>query len=307
MAQNGSGAMTINGVTRIVDEHGDTVNPLVCVAESTQQCDFNPTSTPFTLQLVQPLLPPVRMNPVVAESLTGSISRDTSLAVSTGTGSSRPFLSCTESSPAGEVPTSLRHCPGGKVTINAALTDAEANLPRNQAGQIYCRVGHYGAQDSPEPAPALHCNLSQLDYSQLVIRVVGTESRALRLYFPQSGEVLRSTGGGLLEHGGPADRFALFGCSSCAAQAIKLAGAVAGLHLFAWFPMGTVTVAGSSAYQGVLWANQITSSGGVDWTIPSTEVLAALQLIGSGLEDQRNPPVYDWVARSVRAFRWVGL
>lgn len=301
MAQNGSGSMTINGVTTIVDASGNSVNPLYCVAASTQECSFNPTSTDFTLRLVSPVLPPVRTNPVRADSLVGSITRDAVPQDYLTAGSQRPFLSCTT---AGVTPASLKQCPDGKVTINAAADDS--GLPG------HCKTGNY--QVAPEASDALHCNLSELDYSQLTIEVVGTDSstggRALRLYFPVApaggGDVIRSTGGGTLRHEGEASRFALFGCADCAGQAVKLAGSAEGLHLFAWFPRGTVTVAGASEYQGVIWANRITSNGGVAWTVPSASVISALQLARFGLEGDLNPPLFDWVARSVRAFRWLG-
>lgn len=305
MANDGTGSMTINGVTTITDESNTPVNPLLCVAEPTQECAFNPTSTDFTLKLVQPsTLPEVRTNPIgIPTTVVGSIDKDTIPQDYPRVGF-RPFLYCTTL--VSPTPASLKGCPDGKVTIDASA--APDDLPDAAAGGKYCGVGNYGEDDVPEAADALHCNLAKLDYSQLTIRVEGTEgdqARALRLYFPSGGDVIRSTGGGLLEHLGEASDFALFGCAGCD-QTLKLAGGVEGLNLFAWFPRGTVTVAGGSSYTGVLWANRITSSGGVTWTIPSAEVLAALQLSGFGLEGERNPPVFDWVLRSVRAFRWLG-
>lgn len=304
MAQNGSGAMTINGVTTIADTSGQIVNPLFCFATSTQDCQFNPTSTDYSLRLVQPTLRAVRSNPVIEATTMGSIGRDSAPQPYPSATSPQPFLHC---SIPGVTPGSLRQCPQNKVTINAAVADDEALLPRNEANQIYCRVGNYPAQDEPEAASALHCNIAQLDYSQLSIEVTGTATRALRLYFPQTGDVIRSTGGGSLEHRSLAAHFALFGCSGCTSQAVRLSGSAAGLNLFAWFPRGDVTVAGASGYQGVLWANTITSSGGVTWAIPPAAVLGALELAGFGLEGERNPPAFDWVARSVRSFRWLGL
>lgn len=40
--------------------------------------------------------------------------------------------------------------------------------------------------------------------------------------------------------------------------------------------------------------------------MPAAAVAAALELAGFGLEGERNPPNYDWVARSTRSFRWFG-
>lgn len=302
MANDGTGSMTINGSTTIIDESNTPVNPLLCVAAPMQECAFNPTSTDFTLQLVQPsTLPEVRTNPTgIAITVVGSIDKDTIPQDYPRVGF-RPFLYCT--TVVSPTPTSLKGCPDDKVTIDASA--APSDLPDAAAGGQYCGVGNYGEDDDPEAADALHCNLAKLDYSQLQVTVVGTQDRALRLYFPSGGDVIRSTGGGLLEHEGDASDLALFGCAGCD-QTLKLAGGAEGLNLFAWFPRGIVTVAGGSSYTGVLWANRLNSSGGVAWTIPSAEVLAALRLSGFGLEGERNPPVFDWVLRSVRAFRWLG-
>lgn len=316
LANQGTGSMTINGVTTILDEKNNVVNPLFCVAASTAECDFNPTSTPFTLQLVQPTsFPSVRTNPVVPETVTGSISKDTDLSKFPKAGTQESFVYCTDA--VEKATGTLKDCPGGKVTINAAaapemFVDPQTGELAREDGISYCVVANYAV--NPESSDALHCNLALLDYSQLEIEVkgtpvevVGTQARALRLYFPKADAVIRGTGGATLKHGGDAGGFALFGCASCTGQTIRLAGGAEGLHLFAWFPMGAVTVAGGSEYTGVIWANQITSNGGVAWTIPSAELLAAVQLAGFDLNGDLNPPLFDWVARSVRSFRWLGL
>lgn len=290
-AQDNSGVLTINGLTTIVNDAVPvaTVNPLFCIASSPDNCSFNPTSTGFTLFPVPPVLPDVHTNPYLPRTVIGSINRDTVLTDAT----QLPLLRCTD----GGTPSSLKHCPGGRVTVDANATV----LPS------YCLAGDH--ESDPAKLEELHCNLAELDYSQLTIEVVNTTRRPLRLYFPMEGNVVRTTGGGTISHDPPtgdATQFSLFGCSDCASQTVKLAGGAGGLDLFAWFPTGIVTVSGGSAYTGVLWANRITSSGGVQWTIPGAAVASALRIAGFSMEDDLNPPLFDWVARSSLAFRWYG-
>lgn len=304
MANNGTGSITINGFTTITDGAGHKIDPLLCVAEPTQECDLKPKSTPFSLELVQPSpLPGVRTNPTdIPGTVMGSIDKD-SIPQEYPSASFRPFLYCTNV--VSPKPATLKDCPGSQVTIDSEAENFHVNTDNNK----YCEPGSYA--DLPEPASDLHCNLSQLNYSGLAIRVVGTDKRALRFYFPGSGitDVIRSTGGGSLEHVGPAAQFALFGCQSCN-QSITLSGSVDGLNLFAWFPKGVVTVAGGSGYQGLIWANQITSNGDVTWTIPPSQVVASLRLARFVLEQDSggdfNPRSFDWVPRSVRSFQWLG-
>ncbi|QPN64740.1 hypothetical protein [Synechococcus sp. CBW1004] len=302
LANDGTGSMTINGVTTIVNGAGQTVNPLLCV----QACDFNPTSTDFTMQLVSPFsIPQVRQNPDETLAEMGTISGNTDLAEFSNSGSSNSFIYCTEAE--GTASGRLRSCPGGKVTINAnAPKEPFSNSPPVIP---YCAVMDYAVK--PEGSEALHCNLKQLDYSGLAVTIAGTGSRALRLYFPGSevNNVVRSTGGGELKHDGDSADFALFGCRpipSCDTQIVKLAGSADGLNLFAWFPNGTVTISGSSSYEGVVWANEIISNGGVDWTIPSGDVQNVLSLAGFEAQGVLTPPLSStgWLARCVPSAGW---
>ncbi|MFM7314637.1 MAG: hypothetical protein ACKO0M_16005 [Cyanobium sp.] len=283
IAQTSSGSVTINGVTTIRDEAGAIVDPVSCVASALTECSFNPTSTPYTLQLVKSFLPKVPVNPSVSGSVMGSITKSTAVKPN--------FLYCKEASEA----STIGKCPGGNVILKASA--AVGDLPD------YCMKG--------ESEDVRHCNLKVLDYGQLNIEVIETGLFPLRLYFPSSGDVIRSTGGGTLSHAGEPFNFVLFGCGPCAdPQAIKLAGGASGLHLIAWFPKGEISVSGGAAdpaYSGVIWANRITSNGGVTWEIPSDAVTSALKLAGFGLEKDLNPPFFDWVARSVHSFSWAGL
>jgi hypothetical protein len=301
-AQTDTGSLTINGVSTIVNDASPaaSVNPLLCIATSAAQCSFNPTSTSFTLQPVPPLLPPVPEHPVAGTPL-GTIDADTAPTTPDTASAGSSFLRCSQATTA--TVASLKGCPGKEVTINASATA----LPSSPA---YCLAGDHEPKGAPDGTAELHCNLAVLDYGQLTLTVEGTATRPLRFYFPATGDVVRATGSATLSHavgsGGDATDFSLFGCRTCTAQTVKLAGGAAGLELFAWFPKGSITVGGSASYTGVVWANSITSNGGVSWTVPAAAVAAALKLAGFGLEGELNPPNYDWVARSTRSFRWFG-
>lgn len=317
-AQDNSGSITINGVTTIVsdDANATPVNPLYCIADTEADCDFKPTSTPFTFEPAPPILPPI---PALDGIASGTITRNTALPTNAGPST---FLRCT--APTGGEKT-LKDCPGGGVTINASVN--EQNLPRinpADASSTYCKLTNdEPAADGETPAgddkEELRCNLALLDYSGLTITFENTPSQPLRLYFPIAGDVVRATGSASLIH--PAEEqkvtdLTLYGCQACGDQTIKLAGSTStgsdGLGLFAWFPQGNITIGGNSSYTGVIWANEITSNGGVNWVVPGSGVGSALGMAGYGIPangvgpSDLNPPVFDWVARATRGFRWFG-
>lgn len=320
-AQNNSGSITINGVTTIVsdDANATPVNPLYCIADTEADCDFKPTSTPFTFEPAPPILPPI---PALGGIASGTITRNTALPTNAGPST---FLRCT--APAGGE-TTLKDCPGGAVTINASVD--ENNLPRidpTVASSTYCKLtDEEPPADSETPAgddkEELRCNLALLDYSGLTITFENTTSQPLRLYFPVDGDVVRATGSASLIHpvlpgeDQKVTDLTLYGCQTCGDQTIKLAGSTStgsdSLGLFAWFPKGNITIGGNSSYTGVIWANEITSNGGVNWVVPGSGVGSALGMAGYGIPangvgpSDLNPPIFDWVARATRGFRWFG-
>ena len=311
-AENNTGYIKINGVTTIETggSSSQPVNPLICIADSTADCDFDPTSTPYTLQVATVDLNPVPQVPTPAPAGVGNIGRvggslsaaikDTSLA----------FATCHSSDVINAANLSSTIVPNCKaadtstVVLNAAV-DMSSTTNHN-----YCKT-HDSDGDGREE---LHCVLDTLDYSAFNVKVIGTGVRPLRLYFPNSGTVISSGGGKKLEHAGGAKitDLSLFGCPSCGTQVVSLAGGASSLNLFAWFPQGTVTISGGSGYSGVLWANRITSNGSVAWVVPGSGVAQAMDLAGHGVPPDTattsatNPLVFDWVARAIEGFRWYG-
>jgi len=311
-AENNTGYIKINGVTTIETggSNSQPVNPLICIADSTADCDFDPTSTPYTLQVAAVDLNPVPQVPTPAPAGVGSIARvggslsaaikDTSLA----------FATCHSSDVINAANLSSTIVPDCKaadtstVVLNAAV-DMSSTTNHN-----YCKTHDSDSDGNDE----LHCVLAKLDYSAFNVKVIGTSVRPLRLYFPNSGTVISSGGGKTLEHSGGAKitDLSLFGCPSCGTQVVSLAGGASSLDLFAWFPQGTVTISGGSGYSGVLWANRITSNGSVTWVVPGSGAAQAMDLAGHGVPPDTtttsttNPLVFDWVARAIEGFRWYG-
>ena len=283
-ALNDSGAITVNGNIDIVNTAGDAVDPLYCIASDPANCEFRAQASGYGLQTVQPVLAfeyIPKMDEALKTRAPGTISRLSDVS---------GLLFCTSTTGLPANP-KLKDCPSNDVTLDATA----ATLPD------FCTV---------HEEKELHCRLAELDYSGLDISVINTAGRPIRLFFTQDGAVLRSTGNGTLTHQ-PGDNrtatdFALLGCTECGTQTVTISGTPDGLGVFAWFPQGDITVTGGSAYEGVIWANQITTSGDVQWTISSSSVLSAMAMLGFALEGDQNPPSFDWVARSVRSFRWFG-
>jgi hypothetical protein len=306
-AQTNTGYIEINGVTTIQSDGSDPqiINPLYCLADSAEGCAFKPTSTPYTLQLAPPVLPEVPSNPVVAAATRGLIERSGGSLSGDIKDSASAFAQCQDD--AGAIVPACKAADTKLVVLDAGVDMASSNPHRPS----YCALHDSDGDGNDE----LHCNLSKLDYSAFNVRVL-TSSRPLRLYFPISGTVMSSSAGSWLEHvrapGAAITDLSLYGCASCGSQVVSLNGAVQTLDLFAWFPNGTVTISGGSGYSGVLWANRVTSNGGVTWTVPGSGVAAALEQIGYGISPDgisptdRNPPVFDWVGRSTQRFRWFG-
>ena len=311
-AENNTGYIKINGITTIETggSNSKPVNPLICIADSTPDCDFDPTSTSYTLQVAAVDLNPVPQVPAPAPTGIGSIARvggslsaaikDTPLA----------FATCHSSDVINAANLSSTIAPNCKAADTSTVVFNAAVDMSSTTNHNYCKTHDSDGDGSEE----LHCVLDTLDYSAFNIKVIGTSVRPLRLYFPNPGTVISSGGGKTLEHAGGAKitDLSLFGCPSCGTQVVSLAGGVSTLNLFAWFPQGTVTISGGSGYSGVLWANRITSNGSVAWVVPGSGVAQAMGLAGHGVPPDTaatsatNPLVFDWVARAIEGFRWYG-
>ena len=311
-AENNTGYIKINGITTIETggSNSQPVNPLICIGNSTPNCVFDPTSTPYTLQVAAVDLNRVAQVPTPAPAGVGRIEQGGDVLSADIKDTPQAFATCHSTKAIDQSNLGSTIVPGcttlgtKAVVLNAAV-DMSSTTNNN-----YCKTHDSDGDGSDE----LHCVLGVLDYSDFNIKVIGTSVRPLRLYFPNPGTVISSGGGKTLEHSGGAKitDLSLFGCPSCGAQVVSLAGGASSLDLFAWFPQGVVTISGTTSYSGVLWANQITSSGSVTWVVPGSGVAQAMDLAGHGVPPNpatpsaTNPLVFDWVARAIEGFRWYG-
>ena len=99
-------------------------------------------------------------------------------------------------------------------------------------------------------------------------------------------------------------------CDAPGTQNIRLVGGAGGLNMFVYFPNGNVEFYGNTFFEGVVWANTITATGSVKWTVPGaglSDVMVYMGLLpGSDTTTARNPILFDAIARSSNRFRWVG-
>ena len=74
-AENNTGYIEINGITTIETggSNSQPVNPLFCIGDSTADCAFDSTSTPYTLQVAAVDLNPVPQVPTPAPAGVGRI------------------------------------------------------------------------------------------------------------------------------------------------------------------------------------------------------------------------------------------
>ena len=311
-AEDNTGYLKINGVTTIETGgiNSQPINPLFCIADSTPECDFDPTSTPYTLQVAAVQLNTVPQVPAPAPVSVGSIQRVQGVLSPAIKDTPLAFATCHSTEAINQSDLSSTIVPDCKaadtstVVLNAAV-DMEDVIYHD-----YCKTYDSDGDGSDE----LHCVLDTLDYSSFNVKVIGTSVRPLRLYFPNPGAAVSSGGGKILEHSGGAKitDLSLFGCASCGIQEVSLAGGVKSLDLFAWFPQGSVTISGGAIYSGVLWANRITSNGSVTWVVPGSGVAQAMDLAGHGVppdnatSSSSNPLLFDWVARAIEGFSWFG-
>jgi len=194
----------------------------------------------------------------------------------------------------------------------------------------YCNVFPKPASSDGKPVPGevLHCKVSAVNVTlnQSLYFVSGT--RSIRFYLTGSSP-LQMTGNAVIYHCGssslascsPPDSaadLAFFGCNTCNGQSISLVGTttISGAgRFFSYFPRGSVALAGNSYYNGILWTHSITSAGGVIWEIPGSGLAEVMYRMGmlpvaynSSTDNyssaDKNPILYDYVARAAISFVW---
>jgi len=247
--------------------------------------------------------------------------------------SSRLNTTLTNLSPSAAAPFST------KLTSSAAFlrcrTTASPCMSAEINGDVrpppdYCNVFPKPASSDGKPVPGevLHCKVSAVNVTlnQSLYFVSGT--RSIRFYLTGSSP-LQMTGNAVIYHCGssslascsPPDSaadLAFFGCNTCNGQSISLVGTttISGAgRFFSYFPRGSVALAGNSYYNGILWTHSITSAGGVIWEIPGSGLAEVMYRMGmlpvaynSSTDNyssaDKNPILYDYVARAAISFVW---
>jgi hypothetical protein len=179
--------------------------------------------------------------------------------------------------------------------------------------------------------------------------------RPIRLYFPvasgstgnnQPTYLIDQTGGAEIQHCVEAtpstnasqclgtnnnfkekiSQLSMFGCNRgsnyygvpCGTQYISLQGSASTLGYFSYFPNGNIELRGTADIQGVVWSNNLNSTGSGDFIVPASGVKDVFELMGLNPGINNNfdssiygscpeslldwPPKWDFVARSVRRF-----
>lgn len=315
-----TGAITIKGKsTEVVTSEGDAIDPIYCLSTTGSGCSISVTSADINVETIPEELPPTKsMSSPAPSTLTapiptslGSISGCTTKSKSTTVtcGSFTFTGSATDSS-------SFAYCSDSSCDYTVINPSASTIPP-------FCAIG------TSSLGSELHCNIGSINPGSGKNIVFNTSSRRIVLYFPTSGTKIASAGSGVVGHcalstgsfsskavssacGTPANatRLSMFGCQTCGTQSLTLNGTPAlDLNAFVYFPNGQVSLAGTADISGIIWANTLSSSGSPTWTVPGSGVGSVLDLMGllpdgSDITD-KNPLLYDMVARSLNRTRWI--
>jgi Tfp pilus assembly protein PilV len=304
-----TGSFALKGSNSITTDSGTPISRVFCLADSAGTCTRSATENQgISIDLINPRpsnFPPAKIYP-------GTV---------TTAGTIRKPRWNTAS------PSELIYCLSSEDLPDEDITDTTNNSKRCRAWAINAdaannKLPSYCTQSSSET----HCLISLIDYTNTDVYML-TNSRKLRLYFASSGQVLvGGTGNRGVHHcksvsfsnGSPtgcatplpstAD-LAFFGCNTCGSQSLELKGTSDVLNMFMYVPNGTVNLAGTTTFQGVLWTNTIQSNGNVNWVIPGSGLRDVMELMGllaaQGQSPTSNPLLFDYVARATSSFRWL--
>lgn len=306
-----TGSVTIKGRgTDIKDESLiQDVNPIYCLASNQAGCAVNNSDPDISVAIVDTQLPPAytfctppggtgiySTNPCSSGSpLPSGYFADNGTTIVTGTCGSGSFKS---------------ECGSGS-SKTVVYDFSAATLPnyciRANNNEVHCNIGG---------APLTAGSKSNLNISFV------TGGAKVRLYFADGGEVIDSTGNTTISNCTsvsstgectPSNRItdlSLFGSneSTSPVQTLSLQGTPNATNLFIYFPTATVSLTGNANFSGVLWTNNLASTGNPTWIIPSSGIAEVFELVGltSGTTGEIEPLFYDFVLRSTNKQRWLG-
>lgn len=311
-----TGSITIQGRgTDIKDESlVQDVNPIYCLASNQAGCAINNNDPDISVAIVDTQLPPA----FTFCSPPGGVGiYPTNPCASGSTPASGYFADGTKLDDGTTLVTD--RCGSGSFKTQCGSGNSQTvvydfsapTLPnyciRASNNEVHCNIG-----GAPLTAgSAANANISFI-----------TGSAKVRLYFANGGPVIGSTGNTTLSNCtsvspagecAPSTRItdlSLFGsnANTSPVQTISLQGTPNASNLFIYFPTATVNLTGNANFSGVLWTNNLTSTGNPTWIIPSSGITEVFELMGltSGRAGEIEPLFYDFVLRSTNQQRWLG-
>lgn len=214
--------------------------------------------------------------------------------------------------------------------------------PPNGDGALHCVVSRLELGNGS--------NKLQFVTGVMAATATGPTIRPIRVYFPRASSspsdfLINQTGSAWVEHctvateDPDADRarceganttykeritqLSMFGCNTgssfygvtCDSQYIALKGNASTLGYFSYFPAGNIELQGTADVEGVIWTNNVASTGSGDFVVPASGVMEVFELLGINPGTSNNcatsiygncaqtwQPKWDFMARSVRRF-----
>lgn len=303
-----TGSVTVKGrATDVEDEIGTPVNPIYCLASNTAGCAINNKDPDISVAIVDTELPKAytfcnpkgglsiyQENPCsTANPPKGYFNDDTN--ITTDTCDSTAFK---------------KECGSG--SNKSVVYDFSANILPD-----YCKRSTNNEE--------VHCNIGGAPLSagsnkNSDIKFLTGDAK-VRLYFEDSGEVIDGTGNTTISNCTSISAtgdctpstnitdLSLFGSNTRQepTQELTIKGTVDATNLFIYFPTATVSLVGDTTFTGVLWTNNLASTGNPTWIIPSSGITDVFELMGlTSNTGEIEPLFYDFVLRSTNKQRWLG-
>lgn len=323
------GDAALKGSKSELDDGTTPINPIVCISNRTDNSDCPGSAVTIGRNLV-PVVPVPKPSgfpeveifpPSLGTPTAGILQPCTKAGLNISCPSNKVVSTPSETTDSSTTFTSFDSA--SRTTTVHIDTVLSSNLPD------WCKE----ESSSSGGVTTIHCNVSRLSLTGN-INIRTTNSRRLKLYFPQEGNIITSTGSAFLRHDNrstsPTDagsvlQLQIFGCresptGGCSGdssvintQNITLNGnsttAIQDPY-FLYAPIASITINGGGGtpdqFSGILWGNKVTGNGNVEINVPGSGVTSILSQYG--MIDKTNtgndkPIIWDYVTRAVRQFR----
>lgn len=308
---NDTGSVRVRGrATDVEDEDEVPVNPIYCLASNQAGCAINSSDPDIDVAIVDTQLPEAYTfcNPrggtgiYLTDPCTGGAPRssgyfaDDSAITTDSACSSTAFKKICGSGAA------------RTIVYDFSATPLPQYCTRTRAGEVNCNIAGGALSDASRG----NSNISFI-----------TGGNKVRLFFQDNGEVIDASGNttisnctsvsasGICTPSANITDLSLFGknrTNTTDTQTLTLRGTPDATNLFIYFPIATVNLTGDATFSGVLWTNNLQSTGNPTWIIPSSGLADVFELMGltSGIAGEIEPLFYDFVLRGTNKQRWLG-